>query len=604
MKMIKKFVDTIQEDIIGTGNRVIAISWAVCLLGVVGLGFYMSSESMSFLGVADSREVQVNFEYPVEIKKIHVLPGQVVRKGELLLELNQSELDARIRVTRSQIGKLESELRMRQHLNSIVSNASQVDESDPLLVDISDLRQELEYLEKQKKNLYIFADVAGIVGGVNFKKGEKVPSFTSVVTLSPKNPSYVEGFVHENLKTKLEIGKKVSVIPVSSGGAAIEGKIVSVGSRIILIPQRLMHYPNMQVWGREVVVEIPSHNNLLLGEKVQIKPKLEIFGLPTAIAADTKTSKKDSSLDSATSEPQKIQIPDEVSSRFKFEPSGAIYLEDLKKYLVVSDDTDKADSASLFLVDQEGKVDDQVLLVPGVGKISDLESISQSGEYIYLLTSQGLTKKGNDKEERNLFVRTKRTGLDFSGTQKVNFKLNLIRALSKSSNPELRKIEATLAKGSFEIEGHFVEGNDAYFAFKIPFFDNSKNLVLKISDIDSLFGKQKIEPKNVSLWSYVDFGSVPGAPHRFSDLIRVQGDLYATTVCSDEKCGAVWKLREQDGKVIPEMLKSFAGLKPEGIAYDSSDSTLFVTFDQKQKSPMFTRLSLKIDTVKKAANEK
>lgn len=597
MSSFKKIIKVIQEDIIGSDNRVIAIAWLICLSGIVGLGFYMSSESTNFLGVADSRERQVSFEYPVEIKQIHVLPGQAVSKGELLLEMNQSELNTRLRLAKSALSKLEVEMKVRQHLNTIVSNSKSLDSVDPLNVDIEDLESEIEYLENQKKNLYVFSDVEGIVGAVNFRKGERVPSFTSVVTLSPRNPTYIDGFVNENLRTKLEIGKKVSVKSITSS-SEIEGRIVSVGSRIIQIPMRLMHYPNAQVWGREVVIEIAPHNTLLLGEKVQIKPKLEIFGLPTAIAATEKVDTNALNL----GEPLEIKMPGEILKRFAFEPSGVIYLEDLKKFLVISDDTDKHKSPTLFLVDSEGRLDDQFLVVPGLDKISDLESISQSGSYIYLLSSQGLNKKKKDKAERNLFVRVKRSGLDLSGTEKVELKPLLMKAIGASQEKTMMLVAAAIKDGDFEIESHFMDSGRLYLALKNPLINKTESVIFLIKDVDALFAKKQLSTDQLSVWKTLDFGSADGGPHHVSDLIKAQGRLFATTVCEDENCGAVWKIQEVGEKLIPKIVKSFSGLKPEGIAFDTSDNSLFVTFDQKQESAKFTRLS--IQTVAPKKNEK
>lgn len=599
MNSIRKIIKIIQEDIVGTDNRVIAITWLVCLTGLVGLGFYLGSESMSFLGVADSREQQVNFEYPVEIRRVHVISGQSVKKGDLLVELSQSELNEKIRLLRSQISKLKAELNVRRRLNSIVSNGGEGRESelsDPLAVDIADLSEEMDYLEAQKKNLYVFAEVDGIVGAVNFKKGEKVPAFASLVTLSPENPSYVEGFVHENLHTKLEIGKSVTVYPMSSTTRPLQGKVVSVGSRIILIPTRLMLYPNMQVWGREVVVEIPPHNDLLLGEKVQIKPKFEFLKFPLAIAATelaaAGTAEKNLTAAAGVG-PQTMRMPPQLARRLAFEPSGVIYLEDIKKFLVVSDDTDKQNSPFLFLVDREGQIEDQSLRVPGVDEVSDLESISQSGEYVYLMTSQGLSKKGKDKTERNQFIRVKRRGLELEGTQNLEFKPLLLKAVMASADAKLKAVFRQTA--DIEIESHFVDGNDLYIGFKAPVDTEGRSLVLVVSDVNSIFQARKISPLQISKVKWIDFAVQGEAPYRLSDLIRIKGRMYATTVNSSEDGGAVWRLQESDGVLVAEQLKAFTNLKPEGIAFDPEDSTLFVTFDLKQETAKFARIPLVIN---------
>ncbi|MBX3017061.1 MAG: HlyD family efflux transporter periplasmic adaptor subunit [Bdellovibrionaceae bacterium] len=599
MNAIKKLITIVQEDIIGTGNRIIAMSWLVALTGVIVFGFYLSSESMSFMGVSGSREFQVTFEYPVEIKRLHVMPGQVVRRGDLLAELDQSELNGKIRLTRSMLGKIEAEMKVRKHLNILVSNGTSEDgDADPLMVDAADLREELALLERAKRNLYVFAEVDGVVGAVNYKKGEKVPNFMPLLTLSPESPTFVEGFVHESLHTRLEVGRTVTVKPVTSSTQPVQGRIISVGSRIIMMPLRLTLYPNQQVWGREVVVEIPEHSGLLMNEKVQIKPDFEMFKLPLVIAAtemakaNTAATAAPASTAKADGKPQEMRMPAQLERRFDFEPSGVIYLPDVKKFLVVSDDTDKQKSASLFMVDRDGRIEDQTLFIPGVGEISDLESISQSGDYVYMMTSQGLNKKGKDKPERNLFVRAKRAGLEMTETEVLNFKPMLMKMIAASSDAKLKATFKGARATDFEIESHFVEDNFLYIGFKTPLSSAKETLMLVIQDVDRMFKTKNLEIAQLSSVKWVDFGQVAGAPHHMSDLIRVKGRMYATTVCHHEGCGAIWRLSESEGKITAEQLKSFEDLKPEGIAFDPEDSSFFVTFDLKDQPAKFLRIPL------------
>lgn len=588
MKNIGKLVTVLQEDILGTDNRFMAGAWLMCLGGLVALGFYLSSESRSFLGVADSREQQISFEYPVSIKHLHVISGQNIRKGDLLVELDQSELSEKIRLIRAQLDRAESEKLLRQQLNLIVNNRSFGDLADPLAVDIEDFTEQLGELEEQKKKLYVFAQVDGIIGTVNFRQGEKVPGFTTILTLTPDSPTYVEGFVHESLKTKLVVGKTVRITPLSSDTQAMEGKIVSVGSRIIQIPLRLMSYPNMQVWGREVVVEIPPHNGLLLGEKVQIKPKFDLLSIAQATAStDIKMN-----TGATTTEPADMKLPLTIKKHFQFEPSGAVYLSDIKKFLIVSDDTDKGKSASLFLANADGTVEEQVLTLPNIGQVADLESISQQDGTIYLLTSQGVNKKGEDKKNRNQIIRVTRSGLHLSGAEAVDFKTSLMTALKTSKDANLRILVQGEAKGNFEIESHFVDGKDLYLGFKEPLHINNGSIVLVVKNFETVFTGKSLKAEQVRLWNTLQFEKVQGAPHRLSELIKIQGQMYAATVCNDESCGAIWRLREENNKVSTSLVKFYKEDKPEGLAFDSHRRSLFVTFDEKNERPKFAHIDL------------
>lgn len=600
MNIVKKIISIVQEDIIGTDNRLIAVAWTVCLSLLLGVGFYLSSESRSFLGVADSREQQISFTYPVEIKQINIIPGEDVKKGDLLVELDQSELNEKIRMAHAALDKLESEKSVRRHLNLIVNNNSSEDNLDPLSVEIKDLKEQIEGLDEQKKNLYVFATTDGTVGAVNFRKGEKVSAFTIILTLSSQSPTYVQGFVHESVNTKLEIGKVVKVVPLSSQAQPVEGKIVSVGSRIILMPARLMSYPNMQVYGHEVLVEIPENNNFLLGEKVQIKPRFDFIQVSQANA-----SGKENNLSQwKTQEPVDIQFPASLKKRFSFEPSGIVYLEDLKKFLVISDDTDKEKSATLFLMNADGSVDEQTMTVPGVDKVSDFESISQDGSTIYLLTSQGANSKGKDKPERNQFIRFKRDGLNLSQTEVVDFKPILLKGLQMSSDTTLKGLVASSKAGDFEIEGHFVIDKDLYLGFKNLLTEKNQSVIIKIINFETLFSKKTLAAEQLSLWHTLDFKSVEGAPHRISDIIKVDGVIYVTTVCKLENCGALWKLQDDKTFIAPRIQRFYEKSKPEGVAFNSKEKSLLVVFDHKEKPAQFSRLhldsQLALETVKKA----
>jgi multidrug resistance efflux pump len=167
---------------------------------VLTIGLYLGTQTKSFLGVAESRESHINFENPVEIRAVHVIPGKTVKKGELLIEVNQTDINQRLREANDSLQKLEVDFKLREKLNSIIQSENQ-SENDPLVLQLKQLKKEIAYLEAQKRNLYVFAEVDGVVGAVNFKKGERVPAFSPILTLSPIHPSFVQGYVNENIHT-------------------------------------------------------------------------------------------------------------------------------------------------------------------------------------------------------------------------------------------------------------------------------------------------------------------------------------------------------------------------------------------------------------------
>jgi len=145
------------------------------------------------------------------------------------------------------------------------------------------LEQELMLLQQESDKLIIYSEITGLVGSVNFKKGENVSAFAPIVTLHVKSPSYIKGYIHEDVYNNISLNEKVEIFSVSDKKNSIRGKIIGVGSRIVEYPVRLRKRAEIQIWGREVMIEIPKKNQFLLGEKVLIVPEkqkeVNIFGI-------------------------------------------------------------------------------------------------------------------------------------------------------------------------------------------------------------------------------------------------------------------------------------------------------------------------------------
>lgn len=282
--------------------------WIVVCIILVTISLQYKGESTGFYGIADAREVVVNAGNPVEIKKIHVVQGQSIKEGDTLVELSRPELDMKINeIThqlrqvktqkytkvnriRAQIKELEAQYERNKKLTSELksfrkenSSTDQNDSQNPLLIKIENLKKELQLavspaqikeelnlLLAEKEKLTIYAQINGIIGSVNAKEGEQVSPFTSIITLHTKSPSYVKGYIHEDVYNKVNVGQKVTIASLSDPKNKIEGEVVGVGSRIVEYPVRLRKRADFQIWGREIIIKIPSENNLLLGEKVRI----------------------------------------------------------------------------------------------------------------------------------------------------------------------------------------------------------------------------------------------------------------------------------------------------------------------------------------------
>jgi len=332
------------------GPRWLYLSWVLAVLVIVTMSFDGKADAPNFQGIADTREVVVNSESAVEIKQFHVLPGQVVRSGDLLVELNRPELLMKINEISHELEEVKSrhtmnaeekKSRIRQLQAEEASKTSEIDYKirqlrsrhdlnqelttelpslrqpenlpgkntvhSPIALEIESLKKESELLRnriktevtwfqaalsspenalsiraqslekeltllrREQEELLIYSQINGVIGSVHFRAGEKASPFAPILTLYTKAPSYVRGFIHENLYNQVAVGEKVIVSSLAGKHTVMPGEVIGVGSRIVSYPERLKKRPEIQVWGREVQVRIPEENSFLLGEKVIIQ---------------------------------------------------------------------------------------------------------------------------------------------------------------------------------------------------------------------------------------------------------------------------------------------------------------------------------------------
>lgn len=136
--------------------------------------------------------------------------------------------------------------------------------------EAENLRKELAELQKEQEELIQIAKESWVVGSVNARDGEKLSSFTPIVTLTHKSPTLIRGYIHERMYQRMDIGETVKIHTLGGTDKAVEGKVVGLSSRIVEFPTRMWKMPEMPIHGREVTITIPAENHFLLGEMVTI----------------------------------------------------------------------------------------------------------------------------------------------------------------------------------------------------------------------------------------------------------------------------------------------------------------------------------------------
>jgi multidrug resistance efflux pump len=304
-----------------------------------------NSQAEEFYGFAENRDTEVNFNYPVVVKHIHVTEGEEIQEGALLFHLQRvqaqeelaeesfriSELKAESKAWRAEkagalkikeaeyqmelksiddkIDEISRELAYKKKIYSGINSLSGVPlDFSSMENEITDLKQQKKMLDSlffiqrntleeemklgadpynaeiqrmearmtfdeahQVQEIEIRAPFTGLVGNIQCKEEEHIPSFKTLMNFYEPNPTMVKGFIHEDLILKVKVGDILSIRSTTNPEIEIKGTVSGMGSRIIEIPSRLRKIPELKTYGREVLISIPESNSLIQKEKVIIE---------------------------------------------------------------------------------------------------------------------------------------------------------------------------------------------------------------------------------------------------------------------------------------------------------------------------------------------
>ena len=486
----------------------------------------------------------------------------------------------------------------------------------PENIETQKLTEELEELEKKNSDMALYAPFSGIIGSVFnkngngervfLKGGEKVAAYSPVMSIINKEPSFVKGYIPESHFSAIKVGETVTITS-SNNKIPTTGVVTGLGGRIIPLPTRLLKNQNIPLWGREIVVKIPENNGFILGEKVNIAYGKNIWDnitralfsvSPSELAAKEPYKKKlNKSRTDLTNNPSASgSSPDSVEPRsgiifkplqngegntmigivsdepLKIEASGAVFVEETGKFLVVSDETEKKQPL-LFEVGKDGS--SKRIKIENLDKINDIESIAKESDNSYLvMSSMSYSKKGKLKAERRILASFTLTDGKAELKNSVDFYEILKNFAERSEGTAADFLKKGLVEKSIDAEGIFVLGDSLFIAFKDPLFAGN-GVIFEISDYKKIFSAGRISKDQIQVVLIEDLPK----DRKISDIYMISKDkFYFTASCENEKCGGFFKF--ENGR--SSLIKNFSELKPEGIAVDDKGE-FFIFFDLGQK---------------------
>ncbi|HAW82281.1 MAG TPA: hypothetical protein DCX27_22810 [Balneola sp.] len=115
-----------------------------------------------------------------------------------------------------------------------------------------------------------FATFSGVIENVYVKEGEEVEAFTSLVSINPKHPTSVVGYLVGKKERDRELGEIVTVKSLEQPNLQIQGKIIGFGA-VVKLPQIMEKDNSLTTFGLEIFIEIPEENPLVVGEQIIVK---------------------------------------------------------------------------------------------------------------------------------------------------------------------------------------------------------------------------------------------------------------------------------------------------------------------------------------------
>ena len=138
-----------------------------------------------------------------------------------------------------------------------------------LQVDI--LNQEQDVLKAEQLTLTQLAPFNGTIGSVNTQLQELMPPFQTIISVFGEHPVSLKAYLNLDSDHQLQVNQEVTVESFSRAYQT-KGRVIEIGARIVNYQDAHKPVTPVQMFGREVFVQLPEDNDFLYGEQVYVYP--------------------------------------------------------------------------------------------------------------------------------------------------------------------------------------------------------------------------------------------------------------------------------------------------------------------------------------------
>lgn len=229
---------------------------------------------LEYFGITDSQETKkYSFKVAGKIAKIHITEGQKIESGQLLVELDKTDLQYALKAAEYTRAKAASAALNAQNFYERVkvlqeNGAASLQELELAQLDWevkeADYRQaqvDYEYKASMLKDANLFADISGYIIDILCREGEITAAGYPVVVVRSQEQVVNVGLSEEDVQ-KVKKGTKAVLLPVGEDKQELKGEV----SLIEQIPD-----PESRTYNTEILItEAPAAHDFYLGSTCRV----------------------------------------------------------------------------------------------------------------------------------------------------------------------------------------------------------------------------------------------------------------------------------------------------------------------------------------------
>ncbi len=181
--------------------------------------------------IVASEEVELKPELSGKIISLPLKEGNSVKKGDLLLKINDTDFRAQLKKLSLQYDLANTQLKRQQELLKI--NGTSQEEFDIIQNTLNTTKADMDFVESQIAKTEIHAPFDGIIGLKQISEGSYVTSGTSIADIVQIDPVKIDFSVSERYAPYIKKGVKV-LFTIDGMKGNIEGEVYAVEPKIDL----------------------------------------------------------------------------------------------------------------------------------------------------------------------------------------------------------------------------------------------------------------------------------------------------------------------------------------------------------------------------------